>query len=71
MSTPVQGERYRHYKGNEYQVIALARHSETEEDMVIYQDIAHPSKVWARPAAMWSEQVEWEGKEVQRFTKLD
>ncbi|MBO5494546.1 MAG: DUF1653 domain-containing protein [Eubacterium sp.] len=62
--------RYRHYKGNEYEVIALAKHSETLEDMVIYRDVNSPEKVWARPAHMWNEEVSVNGKTVRRFQKI-
>ena len=58
---------YRHYKGNVYEVIALARHSETLEDMVIYRDVNVPEKVWARPASMWNDEIELDGKTVKRF----
>jgi len=58
---------YRHYKGNVYEVIALARHSETLEDMVIYRDVNAPEKVWARPASMWNDEIELDGKTVKRF----
>jgi hypothetical protein len=68
---PQIGEKYRHYKGTPYEVIGLAKHSETEEDMVIYQDIEHPEKIWARPAKMFFETVEWEGKTLPRFTLLE
>ncbi len=61
--------RYRHYKGNEYVVIALAKHSETLEDMVIYRDVNSP-KIWARPASMWNDEIEIDGKTVRRFQKI-
>lgn len=61
---------YRHYKGNLYRLLMIARHSETLEDMVIYQDVNAPEKIWARPAAMWEETVEVEGKTVARFEFL-
>ena len=61
---------YRHYKGNLYRVIAIARHSETLEDMVIYADASDPEKVWARPAHMWNEEVTVNGTTVRRFTPV-
>ena len=64
------GGKYRHYKGTAYVVLAFAKHSETEEGLIIYQDIEHPEKVWARPLEMFEESVEWEGKTVPRFTKI-
>jgi len=58
---------YRHYKGNLYRLICVARHSETLEDMVVYQDVRCPEKFWARPAAMWEETVDAGGQTVPRF----
>ena len=65
------GNKYRHYKGQPYMVIAIAKHSETEEDMVIYQDIEFPEKIWARPKGMFEETVEWEGNTVPRFAPIE
>lgn len=50
--------RYRHFKGNEYRVIGAARHSETLEDMVVYQALYGEQGLWVRPAAMWTETVD-------------
>ena len=61
---------YRHYKGNIYRLLMVARHSETLEEMVIYQDVNAPEKIWARPAQMWEETVETGGKVVPRFEYL-
>lgn len=61
---------YRHYKGNIYKVLCVAKHSETLEDMVIYQDTTDESKIWARPASMWDEIVTVDGKDVLRFQKI-
>ena len=61
---------YRHYKGNEYKVIQLARHSETEELMVVYQALYGEYGFWVRPASMWNETVVHEGKQVTRFTLI-
>ena len=58
---------YRHYKGNYYKVIGFAKHSETMEDMVIYQAIYGERGIWVRPLFMWSELVEVDSKTVQRF----
>ena len=60
--------RYRHFKGNEYQLLTLARHSETEELMVVYRALYGDGGVWVRPAAMWNETVERDGRTVRRFT---
>ena len=59
--------RYRHFKGREYQVIGMARHSETEEWMVVYQPLYGEGGFWVRPAAMWSEQVDRDGYSGPRF----
>ena len=58
---------YRHYKGNEYEVIGIARHSETLEDMVVYKALYGNGDVWVRPASMWNETVLKDGKEYKRF----
>ncbi len=62
--------RYRHYKGREYTVIGVARHSETEESLVIYRQEYGDQSLWARPAAMFAETVEVEGKIIPRFSWL-
>ena len=59
--------RYRHFKGNEYQVIGMVRHSETEEEMVVYRPLYGEGGLWVRPASMWCEQVERDGKVQPRF----
>lgn len=61
---------YRHFKGNEYRVLCTALHSETLEPMVVYQALYGEGKVWVRPAAMWNETVERDGKTYQRFTYI-
>lgn len=58
---------YRHFKGNEYEVLFLARHSETEEEMVVYHALYGEGGIWVRPASMWNETVEREGKRLERF----
>ena len=67
----IQPGRYRHFKGNEYEVIGIARHSETEEPMVVYKALYGEGGLWTRPAAMWSETVERGGKTYRRFYRLD
>lgn len=62
------GGKYRHYKGNLYEVVCLARHSEDLSDMVVYRDLNSPEKCWARPASMWNETVTVNGQTVLRFT---
>ena len=63
--------RYRHFKGNDYEVIAIARHSETEEPMVVYKALYGDGGIWCRPACMWNETVERNGKTYRRFCRLD
>jgi nitroimidazol reductase NimA-like FMN-containing flavoprotein (pyridoxamine 5'-phosphate oxidase superfamily) len=58
---------YRHFKGNYYEVVGAAKHSETLEDMVIYKALYGEGGTWVRPAAMWHEPVEVDGKNVRRF----
>ncbi|MSU49299.1 MAG: DUF1653 domain-containing protein [Opitutus sp.] len=60
--------RYRHYKGNEYRVIGLARHSETREVLVVYEALYGERGLWVRPAAMFVETVEVAGRRVPRFS---
>lgn len=62
--------RYRHFKGNEYEVIGMARHSETLELMVVYRPLYGEGGLWVRPAAMWNETVERDGKTYRRFTRI-
>lgn len=62
--------KYRHFKGMEYEVIALAKHSETQEDLVVYRALYGERQVWVRPASMWNETVERDGKTYKRFTFL-
>ena len=59
------GKIYKHYKGNVYKVIAIARHSETLEDMVVYSSLDN-SKIWVRPKSMWNEIIDSNG--TLRFT---
>ncbi len=60
--------RYRHYKGNDYEVIGIARHSETLAPMVVYRALYGEGGIWVRPAEMWNECV---SGETLRFTKTD
>ena len=62
--------RYRHFKGKEYRLIGIAKHSETLEPMVVYQPLYGEGGLWVRPAAMWNEIVERDGKTYRRFTYL-
>lgn len=63
--------RYRHFKGNEYEVIGIARHSETMEPMVVYQALYGERGMWVRPASMWFETVERDGRTYRRFYRLE
>jgi len=67
----IQPGRYRHYKGNEYTVVGVARHSETLEELVVYRQEYGERGLWVRPAAMFAETVEIEGETVPRFHRID
>lgn len=67
----VKPGRYRHYKGNEYEVLFMATHSETLEPMVVYRALYGEQGIWVRPAAMWSETVVRDGKELPRFRPVE
>lgn len=60
--------KYRHFKGNEYRLLSVAKHSETLAPMVVYQALYGEHGIWVRPAEMWSEQVERDGYSGPRFT---
>jgi hypothetical protein len=62
--------KYRHFKGNEYEVIGTARHSETLEEMVVYKALYGDGGIWVRPLSMWSETVIKDGVEYERFTYI-
>ena len=59
--------RYRHFKGGEYQVVGIARHSETEEPMVVYRALYGEGDLWVRPESMFLDTVERDGKAFKRF----
>jgi hypothetical protein len=59
--------RYRHFKGNEYEVIAVAKHSEDLSPMVVYKALYGEGDVWVRPASMWDEEITRDGKTFKRF----
>lgn len=63
--------KYRHFKGNEYEVLCTACHSETLEEMVVYRALYGERGIWVRPASMWNEIVERDGKTFRRFTKIE
>ena len=60
--------KYRHFKGNEYEVIGIAKHSEDLSPMVVYRALYGEGGLWVRPAHMWNETVERDGKVFPRFT---
>ncbi len=59
--------KYKHFKGNEYEVIGIGTHSETLEEMVIYKALYGNSEYWVRPASMWNEVVNVNGEKIKRF----
>jgi len=69
--TAIRPGRYRHYKGNEYTVLGVARHSETLEEIVVYRQEYGDHGLWVRPASMFLETVELEGKKVPRFRLVE
>ncbi len=62
--------RYRHFKGKEYEVLGVAPHSETEEELVVYRALYGDFGLWVRPVSMWNETVERDGKTFRRFTYI-
>ncbi|MBO7288931.1 MAG: DUF1653 domain-containing protein [Clostridia bacterium] len=63
---------YRHYKGNEYEVLSVASHSETLEDMVVYKALYGEEKVWVRPLSMWNDKIILkDGSETKRFVLVE
>lgn len=67
MKRTIQPGRYRHYKGKFYEVIDVARHSETEELLVVYRCLYGDYSLWVRPLEMFQEKVEIAGEKVPRF----
>lgn len=65
--TPLQLGRYRHFKGKYYEVLGVARHSETGEELVVYRPLYGDRGLWVRPLAMFTEILERDGKTVPRF----
>lgn len=68
--TQIPTGRYRHYKGKEYEVIGVARHSETEEELVVYRTLYGNFDLWVRPLAMFTETVVVDGVTVPRFQQV-
>ncbi len=67
----IEPGRYRHFKGAEYDVVGIARHSETEEPHVVYRPAGGDGELWVRPATMWSERVVRDGYDGPRFRPVD
>ena len=67
----IETGRYRHFKGNEYEVLYIAKHSETMEEMVVYRALYGEKGVWVRPAHMWHETITRDGKTFKRFEKIE
>lgn len=70
MRTLKIGKKYRHFKGKEYLVMHIAKHSETLEELVVYQALYGEMGVWVRPLEMFLEQVEVNGQMVNRFEEI-
>ena len=69
--TAISPGRYRHFKGSEYEVIGIARHSETGEPMVVYRALYGDGGLWTRPADMWNETITRDGKTFTRFERVE
>ena len=67
----IKSGRYRHYKGKDYQVIGVAKHSETDEDLVVYRTLYGAGGLWVRPIEMFGEKIKMGGKLVSRFEWID
>ena len=67
METKIKLGKYRHFKGNKYEVIGIAKHSETLEPMVVYKALYSNGGMWVRPANMWNETITRDGKSFKRF----
>ena len=64
------GKYYKHFKGNIYRVLHIAKHSETLEDMIVYQAMYGERGIWVRPKAMFEETIERDGKVIRRFEPI-
>ncbi|WP_448810475.1 DUF1653 domain-containing protein [Agromyces bauzanensis] len=70
-ASPPEPGVYEHYKGARYEVLLVARHSETEEEFVVYRQLYGDHGAWVRPLAMFVETVEVEGRAVPRFRRME
>jgi hypothetical protein len=64
------GKYYKHFKGNIYRVLHIAKHSETLEDMIVYQAMYGERGIWVRPKTMFEETIERDGKVIRRFEEI-
>jgi len=67
MESQIKLGKYRHFKGKDYQVLGIAKHSETREDLVVYKKLYDDHSMWARPLSMFTEEVEKDGYKGPRF----
>lgn len=63
--------KYRHFKGGEYEVLCVAKHSETQEKMVVYRALYGEGEIWVRPLSMWNDRVTRDGVTYRRFTPVN
>ena len=70
MAQEIKLGKYKHYKGGEYEVLGVAKHSETLEEMVVYRALYGKKELWVRPLKMFMEDVEVDGKTIPRFKYL-
>ena len=63
--------RYRHFKGREYEVVGIARHSEDQSPLVVYRALYNDFGLWVRPAEMWNEEVIQDGRAYTRFVRIE
>jgi hypothetical protein len=69
--SPIKPGRYRHFKGGEYEVLGVAKHSETLEELVVYRPLYGEGALWVRPASMFLELKEVNGRSVPRFAPIE
>ncbi len=69
--TTIQPGRYRHFKGNEYEVIGVAKDSETMQEVVVYRALYGERGLWVRSAQMFGEMIERDGKRMPRFQRIE
>ena len=71
MENGIKLGKWRHFKGGEYEVIGVAKHSETLEPMVVYRALYGDGGLWTRPLSMWNDTVDRDGKTYKRFTYME